>query len=192
MRMNESPTVTSLAASDTAETAARLARLPHPGTPVLATLDDTRLLLTWVHDGALQAHALPLGLRTLGNAHFRHQPARPVELEAAIDTVEDALMRPHPPLPAGRVLWPAGAFGCVLPLVAGATREDVEALFQQFAAVSLGRPGAGLPQDAASTAAILVLRELMHHLDFARWAAGPPDSSQIGPHTASAARLPDS
>lgn len=191
--MNEpGPDMTSLPAPGMAEVASWLARWPHPGTPVLAALDDAQLLLTWMHGGALQAHRLPLGLRTLGDAHFRHQPARPVELEAAIDTVEDALMRPHPPLPAGRVLCPAGGFGRVLPLVAGATREDVEALFQQFAAVSLGRPGAGLPQDAASTAAILVLRELMHHLDFARWAAGPPDSSQIGPHTASAARLPDS
>ncbi len=174
-----------------AKAATRLARWPHAGTPVLAALDDDELLLAWLQDGTLQAHRLPIGSRTLGRAHFRHQPARPAELEAAIDTVEDALMRPHPPLPADRVLWPTGGFARVLPLVGGDTREDVEALFQQFAAVALGRPGAGLPEDGAPTAAILVLRELMHHLGFARWAAAPPDSSQIAPHTASAARLHD-
>ena len=47
--------------------------------------------------------------------------------------------------------------------------ERVEETFDRLAAVSLGRPAAheGLPDSVAFAATLLILREFMHHMNFA-------------------------
>lgn len=50
------------------------------------------------------------------------------------------------------------------------TLDEVEALFNRLVAVSQGRPGSqeSLPTDVRFLAAMLILREFMHHLNFAQ------------------------
>ncbi|MCB1915868.1 MAG: hypothetical protein KDG52_09150 [Rhodocyclaceae bacterium] len=59
---------------------------------------------------------------------------------------------------------------------AGISRDAVEQVFSRQAAVAMGRPAAaeGLPEDSHFVAALLVVRELMHHLDipFVRMSGG--------------------
>lgn len=113
-----------------------------------------------------------VGARDLAEALFRHDPPTPHELEQAIDRVEDALAaiglrhavrgdllmrepQPHAPL---------GSTAAEDRL----TRDEVEARFQRMALASLGHPGLrdGLPADSADAAALLILRECMHHLGY--------------------------
>jgi hypothetical protein len=106
---------------------------------------------------------------------LRHEPPNAAELEGAIEVIEDTVM----PLArlvssasrlvtdddfAVRLLDLAGRPGANsgdLPL------SDVEALFNDLAAVSQGRPSAGSPYlDPALCGYLLILREFMHHLAF--------------------------
>jgi hypothetical protein len=116
----------------------------------------------------------------------------PLALENAIAVVEDEVYTAHSRL---RALLPPGAptlqpWSCLSPelqqivSLAGVAlegtprrlgRDALEALFNRVAAVAEGRPAAhaGLPDSATWAAALLVLRELMHHLPFEqmRWVA---------------------
>ena len=114
---------------------------------------------------------------------MRQWPPTPAERERAIEVTEDELMRVPSP-PRGGVLFSSeGVLARVLqrlaPRASGSTflraAEDVEQAFQDMASVSLGR----LPKatdavtDRAEGAALLLLREVMHHLGFTAIAAGP-------------------
>lgn len=142
--------------------------------------------LVWLHLGAdtlwlaregedINAAAMPLDLGTDSTARlfFRSELPRPVELERAIDHVEDELMR--------AAAWAAGRTTLATdhPFVQGLaathgltdallTRDAVEALFQRLASSALGNPSAlkGLPTGREAAATLLILRELMHHLNF--------------------------
>lgn len=108
----------------------------------------------------------------LADACFRHDRPTAVELERAIDVVEDALMSAKPPLARGaglttseptlRQLPGLGAVGATL------SRDAIEALFQELASIALGMPDPHEPtvtgRDRA--ASLLILRECMHHLGF--------------------------
>jgi hypothetical protein len=54
------------------------------------------------------------------------------------------------------------------------TRDEVEARFQRMAMASLGYPGLrdGLPPNRVAAAALLILRECMHHLGYGGVAMG--------------------
>ncbi len=126
--------------------------------------------------GALE-WMLDIGTRALGNGPFRHTPPTALEIETAIEHVENAVMPLLRQMPRGSqlVTSDAGArelqrlvherdTGGALLLI-----DDVEQVFNQIAAVSLGRPAAssGLPQQPEFAAYVLILRETMHHLGFA-------------------------
>jgi exopolyphosphatase/pppGpp-phosphohydrolase len=122
-------------------------------------------------DGSAPA-ALPFGPRSLAEALFHHDPPTPLELEQAIDRIEDALTATRLPQASRGALvtsnpcmrtWPGlQADGASL------GRDEVERLFQRLASASLGHPGAlaGLPTGREAAAALLILRECMHHLGF--------------------------
>lgn len=117
------------------------------------------------------AWTLPIGTQALvGGGPFRQHPPTPLEMEHAIETVEDAVMPLLRQLPrdttlvtddatAAQLLALADVKGAVL------TVDDVERVFNALAAVSQGRPMAssGLPDDAGFAAYVLILREAMHH-----------------------------
>lgn len=109
----------------------------------------------------------------LAETCFRQGQPTAVELERAIDIVEDALMAARVARSPGAGLTTSEPNLRQLPGLeaVGATlsRDAVEALFQQLASIALGMPA---PQgsrltDRDTAAALLILRECMHHLDLA-------------------------
>jgi hypothetical protein len=121
----------------------------------------------------VQRWQLTIGTLEVGDGPFRQRPPTPLELENAIAAVEDAVMPLARLLPAGTLLV-SGDEGArrLRDAVPGAgdtlSLAQVEDLFDQLAAVALGRPAAsaGVPTDAAFFAYALILREFMHHLGF--------------------------
>jgi hypothetical protein len=118
---------------------------------------------------------LPIGPRGLADAVLLHDPPTPAELERAIDVIEDALMASRLAQEDRGELVTADALLLALPGMGspasdGLTRDAVEALFQRLASRSLGTPvaAAELPLDRDLAAALLILRECMHHLGFDR------------------------
>jgi exopolyphosphatase/pppGpp-phosphohydrolase len=124
------------------------------------------------------ALVMPIGTVTTGRRYFRHDQPAALEIEHAIEAVEDALAGIRPALPAdatlqsadpliGRIARLAGADECPgRELVLG--RDLVERSFDRLVAVSAGRPSTqdAIPTDPEFAAALLILRECMHHLQF--------------------------
>ena len=121
-----------------------------------------------------RAVELPIGPQGLTRHALRHEPPTAAELERAIDLVEDALARWPGDLSASRELVTADPLLRALPGLdqPGSTlgRDAVEALFQRLASRALGTPvaEAELPNGGLIAAALLILRECMHHLGFER------------------------
>jgi exopolyphosphatase/pppGpp-phosphohydrolase len=119
---------------------------------------------------------VPVGLQKLVREVLRHSPPTPIELESAISLIEDELMKVHRLLPTNASLETMDA--CMWDVVSLinptaqnerlVTLEEVEQLFDLLAALSSGRTAsiAGIPSDAYFAAALLLLREMMHHLNF--------------------------
>lgn len=117
------------------------------------------------------ATQLRLGYRSLADACISHWPPEPIELERAIDLAEDQLMLATPPLRGATLV---ATDDIVRRLLAGSasrsaqtvsTTEEVEQVFQRMASVSLGHPlsHVGPVTNRYDAAALLLLRELMHH-----------------------------
>ncbi|UNP87918.1 hypothetical protein MNZ22_14505 [Aeromonas encheleia] len=122
-------------------------------------------------DGTTITHRLAFGLAAMTPGPFRQDPPMALELEQAIMVVEDALM----PLASGIPPHPVLILHCPLPLASmlgnqELSRESIEQLFGQFVAMVEGDPlaAAQLPKDRRFAAALLILREWMHHLDAGR------------------------
>ncbi|MES2415760.1 MAG: hypothetical protein V4614_18355 [Pseudomonadota bacterium] len=121
---------------------------------------------------------LPIGSARPGARSFRNQIPTPLELEEAINGVEDAVMPLARTLPRGSVLVTCDGLARELaallrlpaPGDAELTLQDVEHVFSQLAAVAQGRPlaSSGLPADPAFAGYLVILREFMHHLGFER------------------------
>lgn len=115
---------------------------------------------------------LGVGVLSVADGFFRHDPPLPHELARAIDAAEDVLIADHAPRAIGGSLVSSDPALRTLPglQTSGAmvSREHIEALFQPLAAASLGRPGhmTDLPQGREAVVALLTLRECMHHLKF--------------------------
>lgn len=145
---------------------------------------DTLWLVREGDDGAASALSLDLGTDSTARLFFRADLPRPLELERAIDHVEDELMR--------AVAWTAGrtTLATEHPLVLGLApsgavvqRDAVEALFQRLASGALGDPSAlkGVPTGREAAATLLILRELMHHLGFSQVVVAPPSPAAALP-----------
>jgi hypothetical protein len=117
---------------------------------------------------------LGLGFEQIAHLHFKRDIPMPLELEYAIQTVEDQVVRARTLVAPGTWLTSSDTNLCeiakvthghsTLPTVL--TLEEVESAFNRLAAVSLGRPAAseGLPPSKSFAATLLILREFMHHL----------------------------
>ncbi|WP_300654844.1 hypothetical protein [Hydrogenophaga sp.] len=141
---------------------------------------DTLWLVRESEDIGASSMALDLGTDSFAQLFFRSDLPSPLELERAIDHVEEELMR--------AVTWKAGCavLGTDHPMARAMasghglantvlTREVVEAAFQRLASGLLGDPSAlkGLPSGREAAATLRILRELMHHLSF-RLVTVPP------------------
>lgn len=119
---------------------------------------------------------LAIGTRITAAAHFRHNPPNGVEIEEAIQTVEDALFPVRAKLAASSILVTSDEGINRIADLAGLakatrrvlTREAVERLFGRMAAVAEGRPlaGSGLPDQPDFYPRLLILREFLHHQGF--------------------------
>ena len=125
---------------------------------------------------AARVVVLEIGAQAITNRCFKHAPATALELENAIAIVEDEIARARPALPGDVPLHTADAALSEIARLSGIakseamvlSRDAVELTFERMASVALGSPAArsGLPTDNEFSARLLILRELMHHLQF--------------------------
>jgi len=121
-----------------------------------------------------------LGLERLAQRYFKTTPPSPLAMEHTIMVVEDVVMPLRAQLPrAARLVSGDPLLLQVAQLSLEATSADphaplvlslqaMEHTFNRLVDVVEGRPATqeGLPVDASFVAALLVLRECMHHLHF--------------------------
>jgi hypothetical protein len=123
-----------------------------------------------------------LGTRRLGPPGRLSDPPTALMLERAIDAIEDEIMPAARAKPGGEelVLSPAALFQRLASSPGShtppprLTAEEVEQRFNEIAAVSQGRPASqsSMPTDAASTAVLLIVREVLHHFGLRGVVAG--------------------
>lgn len=120
---------------------------------------------------------LDIGYVKTARDHFRHVPPTGLELENAIAAVEDELARARSLVAGGSRLFSTDVAIRAVALNAGLadcadltlSQEATERTFSRLAAVAQGSSAAheGIPPDAAFAATLLILREFLHHLQFA-------------------------
>lgn len=135
----------------------------------LLRLGDHRVTLS-SGDGA--EAVIGVGAQDILERCFRHHPPMAVEVERAIDLVEDALSasglahgaRGELAIADPLLLASLGLTGGIVRL----SRDAVEARFERLAAAAIGQPGAaaGMTLNAPGAAALLILRECLHHLGY--------------------------
>jgi exopolyphosphatase/pppGpp-phosphohydrolase len=121
---------------------------------------------------------LPLGAERTAHAFFKTAPPTPLALEHAIQVVEDVVMPLRTVIPREALLFSADAALREIALLAGAGPEEpmrltldaMERVFNRLSAVVQGSPAShqGLPESNTFAATLLILREFMHHLQFAQ------------------------
>jgi exopolyphosphatase/pppGpp-phosphohydrolase len=119
---------------------------------------------------------LPMGAEQTARTQFRRSPPTPLDLENAIQAVEDLVMPLHRQIPAGAQLASTDAALHEIASLSGVapseplllSLEAMERCFNRLAAVVEGSPAAqqGLPDSNPFAARLLILREVMHHLQF--------------------------
>jgi exopolyphosphatase/pppGpp-phosphohydrolase len=119
---------------------------------------------------------IPLGSIKIAREHFKHQPPTALEMEHAIEAIEDELFRIRESVASGSTLFTADESIRQIARVAGIddqrephlSRELVEQTFDRLAALAMGRPITQdrIPTDLRFAATLLILREFMHHLQF--------------------------
>ena len=117
---------------------------------------------------------LALGTKALRARWLPGDPPTAAGLEAAIEAVEDAVMPLHGRWPPDALLQVRASSDSLrtLAVLAGTAtdRDGLEALFSRATAVVMGRPVAHDPELAQGevVAALVILREVLHHLGFER------------------------
>jgi exopolyphosphatase/pppGpp-phosphohydrolase len=119
----------------------------------------------------------PLGTERTAQAQFKSVPPTPLAVEHAIQVVEDVVMPLRAVIPREARLFNTDATVRAIALLAGVapaepmqlSLEAMERVFNRLSAVVQGAPAAhqGLPQSPSFAATLLILREFMHHLQFA-------------------------
>jgi exopolyphosphatase/pppGpp-phosphohydrolase len=120
---------------------------------------------------------MAIGAQRTAREFFKRSVPSPLELENAIATVEDEVMRARALVQARPRLYTMDTAIRSIAILSGVTAgaamelsiDALERTFDRLTAVVLGRPASheGLPEDKLFAATLLILRELMHHLQFA-------------------------
>lgn len=117
---------------------------------------------------------VPLSVDALARDVLRHTPPRPLEIEHAIEQVEDAVMPARAQLPDAftlqtddpllRAMAMTGAESASGESVWLST-DAVEHLFNRLVARAEGRPATqdALPVEPGSAARLIAVREMLHH-----------------------------
>jgi hypothetical protein len=120
---------------------------------------------------------LALGTASLAGQWMRHTPPTPLDIEHAIEQTEDIVMPLAAKLMRTEQLQLSGSGAALILQGVGAepdaelhwNLDEVEDLFHRIAMVSQGRPSGqeALPTAPEFYAAMVILRECVHHLRFA-------------------------
>lgn len=145
-------------------------------THYVLSIEDERTLLAAETADAPPVLLAGIGWRAIGRDYLKHDPPSPLELENAITAIEDEIARLKSLPPKGsrmgtndaRVREIAAAAGLPPDRETILTLDAVEQAFQRLAeqASRRLRSGEGLPAGNESAAALVILRELMHHMGF--------------------------
>ncbi|MGE0079352.1 MAG: hypothetical protein AB7S48_15940 [Bacteroidales bacterium] len=138
------------------------------------TIEDDLLIFKMQQDNkVIQEVALNAGYRFIANKFFEHEIPTESETDYAINYIEDELMSNKTLQQNNKELYTSDStiIGVLRKNSITTTinsRQSIEDLFSRYARVIVGAPASELP--AAITrndfAAILVLREILHHLNF--------------------------
>jgi hypothetical protein len=152
--------------------------------PVLRNIADARFRLIEITDDSVifrffkegreeRSLALNLSPAMIAAKFFRHSIPGEAEVEYAINFIEDELMKDASLVNAGERLYVADRpLAEALRVPAGGaatlTREAVEEAFTRYALLSMGRSPVydDIAMDRKKYAAVLIVREILHHLDF--------------------------
>ena len=136
-------------------------------TSTLVCMEDARVVLQ---------QELPLGTASLARQWMRHTPPTPLDIEHAIEQTEDVVMPLAAKLARTEQLQLSGSGAALILRAVGAapdavlhwSLDEVEDLFNRIAMVSQGRPSGqeALPTAPEFYAAMVILRECLHHLRF--------------------------
>ena len=141
-------------------------------------LGEDALAAAWAMQGqAVHVSSVSLGLQTLADRYLSAECVSPLKVEQAIAEIEDTVMPWHKQLNDTVQLFTEDTVVAELAHWAGMpsdarswlfTTEMVEALFNRWVARIQGRPFSQDPLPVAGklAAALLVLREWLHHLRF--------------------------
>lgn len=138
---------------------------------------ETSIVLCTEDGHVVFQQELSLGTASLARQWMRHTPPTPLDIEHAIEQTEDVVMPLAAKLVRTEQLLLRGS-GAALILQGVGTAPDaalhwnlneVEDLFNRIAMVSQGRPMGqeALPTEPEFYAAMVILRECLHHLRFA-------------------------
>jgi exopolyphosphatase/pppGpp-phosphohydrolase len=173
--MSDSPALSALLPDDLQSLyASAAALLPADAACVLLHIDEEQTLVVIGHGMRIEdVIELPLGAMSTSRAHFQRYPPTPAEIENAIQVVEDTLMPVRAKIPQGAELASAdAAVELVARLASAGTPLPIEAMeevFNRLADAIMGSPAsmAQIPEDPGFAASLLILREFMHHMQFA-------------------------
>jgi len=146
----------------------------HERTTLLRIGEHDTTVISGLGDAPDHVLTLALGSTRTAATFLRHDLPTPGELESAIDTVEDEVLRARTVPSHHAVLVTTDAtlhqFADIAGQPAAGGRalalDAVESMFRRLASASLGNPGAlrGMPSGREAAAVLLILREFMHHL----------------------------
>jgi hypothetical protein len=121
---------------------------------------------------------IKLGTASLARQWMRHTPPTPLDIEHAIEVTEDAVMPLAAKLVRTELFELRGPGAALILQGVGAAPDatlrwnldEVEDLFNRIAMVSQGRPigQEALPTTPEFYAAMVIIRECLHHLRFSR------------------------
>jgi exopolyphosphatase/pppGpp-phosphohydrolase len=145
-----------------------------PPVRILLHLGAEQCRVSWHDNGVAVERLLQIGSLRTAREHFHHAPPSALELENAIQAVEDDIMPLWRAMPRGGSLHSADGLLREMAVLSGSATatqlslDDVEQLFGRMTAIALGRPASQdvLRDGGDLAAALLILRELMHHLKF--------------------------
>lgn len=154
---------------------ARLGVAPGISIAVICFSANDSVIVTGVDGNRITTYKLALAPTNLAVLYFENGPLMAMEIERAIMLVEDELMRVKPTFAKGTKFVTfdlaihrlAQFVGNVAAPEVVLTLGHVEGIYQRLANAALGGAGSsGLPVDPTFAATLVVLREMMHHLDF--------------------------
>ena len=146
-------------------------------TDYVLSIEDGRTVLAAETPGAPSLLLAGVGWRAIGRDYLKHEPPTALELENAIAAIEDEIARLRVRPPKGSRVRTKDSLVRDIALAAGLPRDGemiftltaVEQAFQRLAAQAARglRTGEGIPAGNEAAAALVILRELTHHLAFA-------------------------